>query len=291
MTNKLDELLDARIDTYSYRLKLAYDKRMERARDKKYAHSRFMEKADFHFDCVEKLRQAYGLMWEELDDSYRLGNPIERAIVRFKKQIKENSYDYLEPLEPYGAGENQKDTGQNRHKTEPEEPETIPVPDYRWQDIEEWNAKFRNMTDLELVYFYADHKAKDIFFDYVIKQGKVLESDSNNKDDLVKTEQNKEFSNYRRTAAIYLMIEQLGADGKADFTQKSVSRFLEFLSGVKEGNLYERVNEIYNNGYKKSHFNDLRYVQKYFSEMQIPEIVQDIDDIIAGNKRTLKNGK
>jgi hypothetical protein len=145
-------------------------------------------------------------------------------------------------------------------------------------------TSFLNFTNEDFVYFYADRKAKEEFFKYVNYHYK--EYVNNVKKDKVektlkqgaKETQNTEYTNYRRTAAIYLMLEHFQIDRKAKFSQKSVSRFLEFLTGVKEGNLYERVNEIYNQGYKGSHFDDLRYIRKYFVDLQLPEIVEYIDE-------------
>lgn len=309
MNNKLDELLDYRVVTYSRRLILAYQKRMVRARDKKYAHEQYLKNAKFHADCKDEINKDYQDILNKLDHSYRMGSSIIRDIKALRKEFKEHeekiknndfsgvtyvSQDDLKGLEEVNTEKDELEGLElidAEQETEERDQDKKTDPAYL-EAVEQYKQKYLKCckkSEEELVYFFADQKAKDIFFDYVLKQDEEkLEEMCRKFEETANSEAltlNKEYSNYRRTAAIYLLLEQLGADKRADFTQKSVSRFLEFLTGVKEGNMYERVNEIYNQGYKKSHHSDLRYVRKYFEDMGLKEVAQDIDNVLSERKR------
>jgi hypothetical protein len=270
METNLDTIMQQHIDRHYKRVKNAYKKRIEKAKDKLYAIEQYEKRMQMTTHLHIEFNEEYKALIEDMQDDYRLGVPVALSVKKLrKKQYNLHQYDNDKSF-IYTSY-----TDENGVKHINEDLDKEPEP----QLLDRY-------SDDDIIWAFAEYKTCELFLEFLdsekLKYTQPTFGDISQKaiaptitEDI--PQKVKAFSTRRQVLAIHYLMKYCQVK---DVDQKVISRFIEFLTSKNESNIYDWLRNPLDGSPQKVK-EDLTYVRKYFEELGMEEIVKMINNEIV----------
>ena len=257
-----DTLLKECIDRNYQRMTKLYNYRMDKARDKEFVITQFVNRFVLFLPLRASVNGDYPESIELLEDGYKLGIPVIQSIKKLREAHKTIKHEVV--LEDIG---------------------NIPPDEGISLSIEKNITRYsdpNNLSDEEVIRMFAQYKAYWMFADFLEKEAKPfleVEKTSSPLKDLIEDarEKNREYTTTRQVLAVHYLLKYCQVKN-IDMTEKA--RFIQFLTGKNYDNIYKRVQSPLN-GNDRHISEDLKYVRGYFERLGMKEVVKMISNELA----------
>lgn len=262
MEENLNELMQLQITRMTKRLHNAFEKRMNIANDKLFAVKQFEKRLQAVTEFRKDFNDDFREIIEAIEDDYKLGNPIALSIKRFRK----NSHDR----------ETIQYTRQDFAQTDENGNEIEIV-----EDKQPKSKVFDTYSDKDIVWLFVQHKAYENFLEFIATQV-LLYSQQSQSTESGKIEKDipskyDEFTTTRQVLAMHYLLKYCQV---RNVDESVKARFIHFLTSKNYSKIYDRIRNPLE-GSSKRMKQDLKYVQAYFEELEMTEIVKMITNEIA----------
>ncbi len=134
---------------------------------------------------------------------------------------------------------------------------------------------------MDIVWLYVQHKAYENFLEFIESQALQF-SQTNQNADAIKQEKDlpskyDEFTTTRQVLAMHYLLKYCQV---RNVDESVKARFIHFLTSKNYSKIYDRIRNPLE-GSSKRMKQDLKYVQAYFEELEMTEIVKMITNEIA----------
>jgi len=259
MAENLNNFMQKQITRMTNRLHNVYEKRMSIANDKQFANEQFEKRLQAVTEFRKDFNDDFKEIIEAIEHDYKLGNPIELSIKKFRKnieikiEIQNTSKDFVQ------IDENDVDIIEEQPK----------------------NNIFTTLSDMDIVWLYVQHKAYENFLEFIESQALQF-SQTNQNADAIKQEKDlpskyDEFTTTRQVLAMHYLLKYCQV---RNVDESVKARFIHFLTSKNYSKIYDRIRNPLE-GSSKRMKQDLKYVQAYFEELEMTEIVKMITNEIA----------
>jgi hypothetical protein len=254
-----DTLLKECIERNYQRLTKVYKYRMEKARDKEFVVTQFINRFVLYLPLRENVNGDYPESIEILDNGIKLGIPVIQSIKKLRRIHKKINHEVkLEDIGNINPGEGLS------------------------LSIEKNITRFsdpNNLSDEEIIRLFAQYKAYRLFSDFLMEEAKPFleeEKPSSPLKALLEDagEKNKEYTTSRQVLAVHYLLKYCQVKN-IDMTEKA--RFIQFLTGKNYDNIYKRVQSPLN-GNDRHMSEDLKFVRGYFERLGMKEIAKMISN-------------
>lgn len=264
----LDKLLEEKTEEKYSKYIEDFSSTIDKARDKYYAFNSFKKKAANEHAYFTIQHEHFDDVMEQLEARYKLGDSFKDSIIHLHKYFDEvglirsiaeekkmnipddilENLSFFQPFIELKKLDNQKLAAKKGQK----EPETY--------------SNWKTFSDIELLDIYAQHKAFNMFMEY-LEENKLI-NPSEIKEDFI-VSKNKEHTTARQVAAMLFIFKCLNV--KSGHIRPK-AEFIHFLTGKSFDNISKRISNPYNitdDAFKK----DMRYVKDYFKNLGLDNIV------------------
>ena len=261
MEENLNELMQLQITRMTKRLHNAFEKRMSVANDKLFAVEQFEKRLQAVTEFRKDFNDDFREIIEAIEDDYKLGNPIALSIKKFRK-----NYHDRETIQYTSQDFVQTDENGNNIEIVEEQPKS---------------KVFDTYSDKDIVWLFVQHKAYENFLEFIATQV-LLYSQQSQSTESGKIEKDipskyDEFTTTRQVLAMHYLLKYCQV---RNVDESVKARFIHFLTSKNYSKIYDRIRNPLE-GSSKRMKQDLKYVQAYFEELEMTEIVKMITNEIA----------
>src|ERR1035437_2498982 len=270
METNLDTIMQQHIDRHYKRFQNAYEKRIVRAKDKLYAIEQYEKRMKATTELRIVMNEEYKDLIDDMEDDYRLGMPVTKSIKKLrKKQFNLHLYDndksfiYTSYIDEDGVKHINEDRDKER------EPEVQLLDRY---------------SDDDIIWAFAEYKTCELFLEFLDSEKlkyKPLGNKMIDSDVVISNEEHKkeieEFTMARQVLAVHYLMKYCQVK---DVDKSVIARFIYFLTSKNHGNIYKLVRNPLKGTLLKNN-DDLKFIRKYFEELEMEEVVKMINNEMA----------
>ena len=267
METNLDTIMQQHIDRHYKRFQNAYEKRIVRAKDKLYA----IEQYEMRMKATTELRyewnDEYKSLIEDMGDDYRLGVSVAISI---KKLRKKQNYRHLIDNDKSVVITAYTDENGIKHKIEPDNEPKVQLLD--------------RYTDKDIIWAFAEYKTCELFLEFLDSEKlkyTPLDNKVDDSDVVISNDEHKkqieEFTMARQVLAVHYLMKYCQVK---DVDKTAIARFIYFLTSKNYGNIYKLIRNPLKGTLLKNN-EDLKFIRKYFEELEMEEVVKMINNEIS----------
>ena len=269
METNLDTIMQQHIDRHYKRFQNAYEKRIVRAKDKLYAIEQYEKRMQMTTQLRYEFNEEYKALIEDMQDDYRLGVPVAISVKKLrKKQYNLHQYDKNDKsciVETYIDDEGiEHDIEPTEHKDE------IKLLD--------------KYSDEDIIWEFGEYKTCELFLEFLDSEKQKympLNNGENDSDDSITNEKHKkeieEFTTARQVLAVHYLMKYCQVK---DVDKTVIARFIYFLTSKSYVNIYKLIRNPLKGTLPKNN-EDLKFIRKYFEELEMEEVVKMITNEMA----------
>ena len=266
METNLDTIMQQHIDRHYKRFQNAYEKRIVRAKDKLYAIEQYETRMKATTELRYEWNDEYQALIKDMQDDYRLGVPVAISVKKLRKK-QYNLHQYDKNDKSYIVETYIDDEG-IEHDIEPTE----------HKDEVQLLDKYSND---DIIWAFAEYKTCELFLAFLDSEKHKytpLDNKISNSEIVITNEEHKkeieEFTMARQVLAVHYLMKYCQVK---DVDKTAIARFIYFLTSKHYGNIYKLVRNPLKGTLPKNN-DDLKFIRKYFEELEMEEVVKMINN-------------